>query len=111
MQRARVRELFGDALRLKLALAVSIAAVLIAAAGPISSIYGNADLVLPLRAIALVVLGQSVMMLAGGTFNALRRVSQNLVMVLGDSVNETIASVVMVVVGLGASGATRDVVT
>jgi O-antigen/teichoic acid export membrane protein len=104
-QRARVRELFGDALRLKLALAVSIAAVLIAAAGPISSIYGTSSLVWPVRAMALVVLGQSVMMLAGGTFNALRRVSQNLVMVLGESLVETIASIVFVVVGLGAGGA------
>jgi O-antigen/teichoic acid export membrane protein len=104
-QRARVREVFGDALRLKLALAGSIAVVLVLIAGPISSWYATPSLVWPVRAIAIAVVGQSVMGLAGATFNALRRVSQNLLMTAGESFVETTASIALVVIGTGATGA------
>ncbi len=103
--RAHVRAVFGDALRLKLALAGSITILLIVAAGPIASLYGSASLVWPVRAIAFSVFGQSVMAFAGGTFNALRRVSQNLLLVSAESLVETIASIALVLAGLGAAGA------
>jgi O-antigen/teichoic acid export membrane protein len=104
-QRARVREVFGDALRLKLILAGSIALVLVLAAAPISSLFGTSSLVWPLRAIAVAVLGNNVMALVGATFNALRRVSQNLRMVVGESLVETTASIALVVAGAGVTGA------
>lgn len=104
-ERARVREVFGDALRLKLALGGSVAIILIVAAGPISSWYGSASLVWPLRWMALAVLGQTVMAFVGGTFNALRRVSRNLWVVSGESLIETVVSIALVLAGLGAAGA------
>ena len=104
-QRAAVREVFGDALRLKLVLSTLVAGVLVLAAGPIASLYGTPGLVWPLRAAAVALIGQSVMGLIGGAFNALRRVSLNLRMVVGESVVETTASIVLVAAGAGATGA------
>jgi O-antigen/teichoic acid export membrane protein len=102
---SRVREVFGDTLRIKLALSGAIALILIAAAGPIASAYNAPGLAWAIRAIALSVVGQNVMMFATGAFNALRRVSFNVVMIAGESFAETTASIVLVVAGLGAGGA------
>lgn len=104
-ERARVRAVFGDALRLKLVVAGSVTVVMILAAGPISSAYGAPGLAWPLRVIAFSVLGQSVMAFESGTFNAVRRASPNVVLVASESLVETVVSIGLVLLGLGVVGA------
>ncbi len=103
--RGRVRELFGDALRIKLALSGAVAVILIIAAGPIASAYKVPGLAWAIRLLALSVIGQNVMMIVTSAFNALRRVSFNLVMIAGESLAETTASIALVLAGVGVAGA------
>jgi O-antigen/teichoic acid export membrane protein len=99
------RDVFSQGLRLRL-LAGAIASVgLFAVAGPIASAYGNHHLVSPLRWVALAVFAQGLVGFFSGVFVAFRKVSVALRMVFVESVVEASASIVLVLLGAGATGA------
>ena len=101
----RVAGVLSDALRLKLigGLVVSISLLLLAR--PIAAAYDEPDLVWPLRGMALAVFAQGMMAYWNTAFVALRRVSLNLKVVLSESIAEVTASVALVALGAGATGA------
>ncbi len=101
---ARIEAVLADGFRLKLLASVVIAALLIGLSGPIASAYGLPALVWPIRAIAIALFAQSLMML-GGVFTAIGRVDLQLRTALIESTTETTASVALVLVGAGATGA------
>lgn len=100
-----VEALLARVLTLKLLCSLLVAGALFAAAGPIADAYGIDDLAWPLRGIALSVLGQSLMQLFGAGFVAQGRISGSLTMVFFESAVEAGASVALVVLGAGATGA------
>lgn len=102
---SEVANVLRTALRLKLALSTAAAAVLAALAGPIADAYDAPGLVWPLRAIALAVAGQSVMLFFTSSFVAQARVRVNLRIVLSEAVVEVGTSIVLVLLGAGAAGA------
>ena len=93
------------AFRLKLVLAAAVSVALFAAAGPISSAYDEPDLLWPLRAIGIAVFGQSLMLLFSGAFIAQGLTSRNFRLVLSESAIEFGATVALVLLGTGATGA------
>jgi O-antigen/teichoic acid export membrane protein len=95
----------ADAFKLKLAAAAALCGLLFAAAGPIADAYDDQALAWPLRAMALAVLGQSMLLLFRGAFIALGRVSLTWRVTTLESAVEAGASVVLVVAGAGAAGA------
>ena len=97
--------LFVDALKLKLIVAGSTAALVFAGAGVIAGAYGNDDLAWPLRGMALAVFGQSLVLMAFGVFTALGKVVIRYRLVLAESAVEVSASVLLVLLGGGAAGA------
>lgn len=103
--RQAVAAVMSNALTLKLLTAGVVSVALFASAGPIARIYGADALGWPLRAIALALFGQSVMLLFGLAFVAQARASSNLGIVVAESVVETSASVALVLLGAGATGA------
>ncbi len=100
-----VRALLADALALKLLLSVPACLVLAALSGPIADAYDTPGLAWPLRGIALAVLGQSVWLLYQGSFAAMGRIRLYLRVQVVESVVETTASILLVLLGGGASGA------
>ena len=103
--RGQVRAVVLDALRLKLVAAAVVCGGLVALAVPIANAYGNDELVWPLRAVALAVLGQSTMFLYRGTFVALGRVVLGWRMTAIESAVEAAATIAIVAAGAGAAGA------
>jgi O-antigen/teichoic acid export membrane protein len=103
--RPAVARLVGDALGLKIAAAVVASAALFACAPLVASAYGVSDLTWPLRAVALAIFGQSIMMLFAAAFVAEGKVAVNLRVVLSESAVETGASIALVALGTGATGA------
>jgi len=102
---AALRAVLADALGLKLLLTLPVCTLLAVTAGPIASAYGKPGLAWPLRGVAIAVVGQSLMLLYQGSFAALGRIRSQLRVQLGESSVETGASVVLVLLGGGASGA------
>lgn len=100
-----VADVLADALRLKLVATATIALALVVAASPIADAYGSPSLVWPLRAVAVAIFGQSLMTLFTGAFAALGRVALSLRVVLAESTMETAASIGLVLLGAGATGA------
>jgi O-antigen/teichoic acid export membrane protein len=101
----RVSGVLSDALRLKLLGGLVVSVALLLLAGPIASAYDEPALVWPLRGMALAVFAQGMMAYWNTAFVALRRVSLNLKVVLSESVAEVTASVALVALGAGATGA------
>ena len=101
----RVADVFSDGLRLKLIGGAIIGLALFALAGPIAAAYDEPALVWPLRGMALALFFQGLLGFVTTTFIALRRVSLNLRVVASESVVELGASIALVVLGAGASGA------
>lgn len=95
----------ASGLRLKLVAAAVLATALFALAEPIAGAYDAPGLVWPLRGIAIALAGQSLMMLYSAAFVALGRTSLNLGVVASESAVEAGTTVVLVVLGAGASGA------
>lgn len=100
-----VADLLSDALRLKLFGGLVICVALCALAGPIAEAYDEPGLVWPLRGVALAVFAQGMMAFWGTAFVALRRVSLNLRVAFAESSAEVGASVALVALGTGATGA------
>ena len=100
-----VARVVADALTLKLLVSGALSLALVAVSGPIADAYGEPDLVWPLRAVALAVFGQSLLLLFQGAFVALGRIAVNLRITVAESLVETGTSVVLVALGGGATGA------
>ena len=95
----------GMALRTRLVTATAIAVALFALAGPIADLYNAPELTWPLRGAAIAFFGQSLMNFSRSTFTALRRTSQTFGLVISESAMEFTASVALVLLGGGATGA------
>src|SRR4051794_34852644 len=95
----------GRALRLKLTFIGLVATVLLTLAGPISEAYGVPALEWPLRGAAIALAGQSLLLMGTGIFSALGRVGSNLRVIASESAVEATATIVLVVLGTGATGA------
>jgi O-antigen/teichoic acid export membrane protein len=83
--------------------AASVALVVLAA--PIANAYDTPDLAWPLRILAIATFGQSVMIMWATIFEALGRISVYLRVVLAESALEMTGSIVIVLLGTGATGA------
>jgi O-antigen/teichoic acid export membrane protein len=103
--RAAIADVIASALRLKLAVGATVSVALALLAGPIASAYGEPGMVWPLRAIAIAVFGQSLMLLFSGAFIAQGLTSRSLGLVLSESAAEFGATVTFVLLGGGAVGA------
>jgi len=100
-----IREIVAGGIRLKLAIGVIACGALFALADPIAAAYHARGLAWPLRAVAIAVFGQSMLGFLGGLFVSLSRVVVNLRLVLAESVTEAGASITLVLLGAGATGA------
>ena len=102
---AEVRAIVGMAAYLKLLVAGGIAVVLLLLAGPISDAYGSPELAWPLRGVGLALFGQSMMQLSQSVLMATRRFSRIFTLVASESAMEFSASLALVLLGAGVSGA------
>lgn len=100
----RVATVLADGFRLKLIAAVAVAGLLIGLAEPIASGYGLPALVWPIRAVAIALFAESLMMF-GVVFTAIGRVDLQFRTSLAEGAVETTASVALVLAGGGATGA------
>jgi O-antigen/teichoic acid export membrane protein len=100
-----VRSVLADATRLKLVGAAFVCGALFALAGPIANAYGEDALAWPLRAVAIGVLGQSMLFLYRGTFVALGRVSLAWRLLALESAVEAGATIALVITAGGAAAA------
>lgn len=104
--RVQLGALLADATRVK-AIASTVACVGLAMlAGPIADAYHAPNLLWPLRAVSAAVFGQTMMFLYQGAYIADRKLATNAKLTLVESVTELGASVVLVIVAGGATGAT-----
>jgi len=94
-----------DALRLTLAVASAVAVALFLASGAIADAYDNADLVWPLRCLAISLLAESVLALYLSAFTAVARVRLTVRIVFFESLAEAAATVALVLAGGAAVGA------
>jgi O-antigen/teichoic acid export membrane protein len=104
--REAVAGVMAAALRLKLITGSVVSVALFATAGPIADAFGEPDLVWPVRAVAVSLFGQNLMLLYSATFVSVGRQSANLLVFFCEGALETIASAALVLAGLGAGGAT-----
>lgn len=103
--RPAVGAVLAEALRLKLVMAGLVAVVLGGLAGPIAAAYDAPALAWPLRAVAISLFGQTLMLLFVNAFVALGRISLRFWVVLSESAMEASASVALVVLSGGATAA------
>lgn len=102
--RVHVRRVLGIALRLKLVGVLGVG-LLLAAVAPLLSDVFSARLTWPLRAMAMSLVFEGLLMLCVSGFGALRRVDLSARMQVFESVTETAASVALVIGGAGVAGA------
>jgi O-antigen/teichoic acid export membrane protein len=95
----------ADAIRLKAVIAGAASLALFLFAGPVANAYDTPDLAWPLRILAIANFGQSVMIMWATIFEALGRISVYLRVVIAESALETTSSIVIVLLGTGATGA------
>lgn len=103
--RPAVHGVIFDALRLKLLLSVLFCGALAVAAEPIAAAYDTPELTWPIRLMALALLGQGLLQLYDQIFEAEGRIAVYTRIVLVESAVETVASIGLVLGGLGVSGA------
>ena len=103
-ERQRLQAVMADALRLKVAAAVIVSALLFGLASPIARAYHLHVLAWPIRAIAIALFGQS-MMLTNSVFVALGRVDLQFRTVFVESAVQCTAAIGLVVAGAGVTGA------
>lgn len=96
---------FRTALRLKLRVSLIASAALFALAGPICELFGAAGAQGVLRGLALALFGQTVFLLLLGSFIALGVIRYNVVLATVESVVETAAAIMLVLLGASATGA------
>ena len=95
----------ADGLKLKLGLSGLLCLALFALAGPISNAYDTPEMVWPLRGVALAVFGQGIVGFYRTAFEALGRVSLTLRLIASESAVEAGASIGLVLLGAGVTGA------
>ena len=105
LDRRLLGELVADGIRLELLGTLLVAGTLAALAGVIASAYGTPALALPLRALAISIVGQNFLFLFSGVFQAMRRQAFTLWASTLESVAELSASVAIVLIAGGASAA------
>ncbi len=93
------------ALRLKMALTAVVSAAVFLLAGPIADAYDVQGLEWPLRGAAIALAGQTLMLFVTGLLGALGRVATNAPVILSESALEATASIGLVLLGTGATGA------
>jgi O-antigen/teichoic acid export membrane protein len=103
--RLEIARIMADAVRLKLLASSVVSLALLATAGPIADAYGEPALVWPLRGVAIALFGHSLTLLFLGAFVAQGKASRNFGIILSESAAETAASITLVVLGAGATGA------
>ena len=103
--RPTVAEITRQALRLKLIATSAVSLLLFACAGSIADVFKEPALTWAVRGIALAVLGQGLFLFFGGLFLAQHRAEANLKLTTAESATELGASVVLVLLGAGAAGA------
>jgi O-antigen/teichoic acid export membrane protein len=102
---SRIVQVLSDGLKLKLIASGVLCALLFALAGPISNAYDVPEMVWPLRGVSLAVFGQSIVGYYRTAFEALGRVSLTLRLISAESAVEATASITLVLVGAGVTGA------
>jgi stage V sporulation protein B len=102
---AAVAAIVVKGLRLKVVLTSAMALLLVALAGPISSLYNEPDLAWPLRGVAVALFGQSLVFMFANVFVALRRMAWQFTVIVTEAISETIATVGLVVIAGGATAA------
>jgi O-antigen/teichoic acid export membrane protein len=95
-----------DGIRLNLITIALVTCLLFACAGLIGDAYGKPQLVWPLRAVAIAIFGQSVMMFYVSAFIGLGQLGNNLRVFFLESLVETVATIGLVLAGGGVVGAT-----
>lgn len=103
-ERSRLQAVLADALRLKLGAATIVSALLFGLATSIAGWYHLPALVWPIRAIAISLFGQS-MMMTNTVFTALGRVDLQLRTVFVESAVQCTAALGLVTAGAGVTGA------
>jgi O-antigen/teichoic acid export membrane protein len=103
--RRKVADVIAAGFKPKVATSALIAAALFAASGWIASVYHAESLTWPLRGAALAFFGQTLMLFFQRTFVAQARVRPNLRIQVVESAVETGASIALVALGTGATGA------
>ena len=102
---SRVAAVLADGLKLKLISSGLICGLLFVLAGPISNAYDTPEMTWPLRGVSLAVFGQSIVGYYRTNFEALGRVSLTLRLIFAESAVEASASIALVLLGAGVSGA------
>jgi O-antigen/teichoic acid export membrane protein len=102
---ARVRQIYRLGLMMQIPVASLVGLVVFAIAGPISAAYGHADLVWPIRWIALSVIGQAMYGYLNAVGSSLLRSSVAMWMAITESAAEAGFGIALVAVGAGAAGA------
>lgn len=102
---AKVAGVLGMALPMRLTSASVIGLAVFLLADPISSLYNAPELVWPLRGAAIAFFGQSIMLFIRAAFNALRQASSALTLVFSESAMEFGATMALVLLGGGVTGA------
>jgi O-antigen/teichoic acid export membrane protein len=101
----RIAAVLADGLKLKLIASGALCALLFALAEPISNAYDAPEMTWPLRGVSLAVFGQSIVGYYRTAFEALGRVSLTLRLISAESAVEASASIALVLVGAGVTGA------
>jgi O-antigen/teichoic acid export membrane protein len=101
----QIAGVLGMALPMRIATGTAIGVVLFVVAGPISDLYSTPELFWPLRAVAIAFVGQSVMRFVFVMLVALRRSGTGFWLVTLESTTELTATVALVMLGGGATGA------
>lgn len=101
----RVREVVAAAFRMKLVAALAVAGALALLADPIAGAYGIPGVEWPLRGIAVSLIFESMLLLWLAVFGSLRRQAVTARVIFVESLVEVTASVGLVALGAGATGA------
>lgn len=96
---------FRTSLRLKLVVAIPASIAMFWLAGPVCDVFGQGSALWAVRGGAVVLFAQAVFLLILGSFIALGKLRYNLVLATVESVAEVIASIALVLLGAGATGA------
>ena len=102
---AGITAILSMALPIRFATATIVSVALFAFAGPISDLYNAPELAWPLRGVAIAFFGQGITGFMGTVFISLRRASSAFTLVLSESAMEFTASVALVALGGGVTGA------
>jgi O-antigen/teichoic acid export membrane protein len=105
IRRRKAARMIRSGLVLKLAVGAVGAAALVAAASPIAHAYDDEHLVWPIRLVAGVVVGQSLLGFVVSCFTAIRLASRALVVVAVESLGEAALAISLVAGGAGVVGA------